>query len=168
MSSVPTYLHSFFFFNDTATTEIYTLSLHDALPICRARAAAAAAPAPPDGARRNRDYAADSSRSTVLLHPPRRARELLVSSWRSRPRRDLQRKFLRDRSTTRAPPDPPSLRVTRRRAPSRGLPRRAAAGAARPPPPRRRRCRRRESRRRRARTPAAAPRRARRSRESRR
>src|SRR5258708_24184069 len=25
---------SFFFFNDTATTEIYTLSLHDALPIC--------------------------------------------------------------------------------------------------------------------------------------
>src|SRR2546426_2503637 len=27
----------FFFFNDTATTEIYTLSLHDALPICAAR-----------------------------------------------------------------------------------------------------------------------------------
>src|SRR5256885_5052940 len=26
----------FFFFNDTATTEIYTLSLHDALPICLA------------------------------------------------------------------------------------------------------------------------------------
>src|SRR5260370_39062360 len=31
----------FFFFNDTATTEIYTLSLHDALPIC-GRAVAAA------------------------------------------------------------------------------------------------------------------------------
>src|SRR5258707_14475052 len=28
---------SFFFFNDTATTEIYTLSLHDALPISRDR-----------------------------------------------------------------------------------------------------------------------------------
>src|SRR2546425_5129282 len=28
-----------FFFNDTATTEIYTLSLHDALPICAALAA---------------------------------------------------------------------------------------------------------------------------------
>src|SRR5229473_7816783 len=28
------YLLFFFFFNDTATTEIYTLSLHDALPIC--------------------------------------------------------------------------------------------------------------------------------------
>src|SRR5438876_4911466 len=27
----------FFFFNDTATTEIYTLSLHDALPISLAR-----------------------------------------------------------------------------------------------------------------------------------
>src|SRR5260370_22655222 len=27
----------FFFFNDTATTEIYTLSLHDALPIYRLR-----------------------------------------------------------------------------------------------------------------------------------
>ena len=26
---------TFFFFNDTATTEIYTLSLHDALPICK-------------------------------------------------------------------------------------------------------------------------------------
>src|SRR3712207_7133392 len=26
-----------FFFNDTATTEIYTLSLHDALPICDPR-----------------------------------------------------------------------------------------------------------------------------------
>src|SRR5438034_6388865 len=28
------YLFFFFFFNDTATPEIYTLSLHDALPIC--------------------------------------------------------------------------------------------------------------------------------------
>src|SRR3712207_9384066 len=27
------YTNDFFFFNDTATTEIYTLSLHDALPI---------------------------------------------------------------------------------------------------------------------------------------
>src|SRR5215211_7329518 len=38
----PTFLFdfSFFFFNDTATTEIYTLSLHDALPISRRRTAA--------------------------------------------------------------------------------------------------------------------------------
>src|SRR6266436_9488284 len=33
----------FFFFNDTATTEIYTLSLHDALPIYRS----ATRPTPP-------------------------------------------------------------------------------------------------------------------------
>src|SRR2546422_4657749 len=39
----------FFFFNDTATTEIYTLSLHDALPIWRG---ADASPGPgPAGAR---------------------------------------------------------------------------------------------------------------------
>src|SRR3712207_7793592 len=33
----------FFFFNDTATTEIYTLSLHDALPISRASSSATSA-----------------------------------------------------------------------------------------------------------------------------
>src|SRR2546426_12586721 len=32
---VPSPILSSFFFNDTATTEIYTLSLHDALPIYR-------------------------------------------------------------------------------------------------------------------------------------
>src|SRR6266508_3629330 len=51
-----TTLHSspfflFFFFNDTATTEIYTLSLHDALPISpctphRARSCSSPWPAP--------------------------------------------------------------------------------------------------------------------------
>src|SRR5258708_18191290 len=34
MSRQPT-IFPFFFFNDTATTEIYTLSLHDALPILK-------------------------------------------------------------------------------------------------------------------------------------
>src|SRR5256885_8137020 len=38
-------LHTLFFFNDTATTEIYTLSLHDALPI---------SPRPPAGRHRRR------------------------------------------------------------------------------------------------------------------
>src|SRR6267143_7126183 len=33
--SAQTFFYFFFFFNDTATTEIYTLSLHDALPISR-------------------------------------------------------------------------------------------------------------------------------------
>src|SRR6266511_6161999 len=36
----------FFFFNDTATTEIYTLSLHDALPIWPARHRLSPAAAP--------------------------------------------------------------------------------------------------------------------------
>src|SRR2546430_12216441 len=40
---------SFFFFNDTATTEIYTLSLHDALPI--SNPVARLARADPDGGR---------------------------------------------------------------------------------------------------------------------
>src|ERR1051326_9005629 len=55
--------HSFisyavFFFNDTATTEIYTLSLHDALPICtsartsRSSSASRTPGWPPDGAGR--------------------------------------------------------------------------------------------------------------------
>src|SRR3712207_8074908 len=35
----------FFFFNDTATTEIYTLSLHDALPICLGSQAVSPLPA---------------------------------------------------------------------------------------------------------------------------
>src|SRR3712207_8024715 len=39
-----------FFFNDTATTEIYTLSLHDALPISGRRGRQP--PPPPVGARR--------------------------------------------------------------------------------------------------------------------
>src|SRR5574341_1846150 len=41
----------FFFFNDTATTEIYTLSLHDALPICPLEP-------PPHAERARRDPAA--------------------------------------------------------------------------------------------------------------
>src|SRR3989442_7383955 len=36
MRHLPCHTASFFFFNDTATTEIYTLSLHDALPISAA------------------------------------------------------------------------------------------------------------------------------------
>src|SRR2546427_13123970 len=34
LTPVTAIISLFFFFNDTATTEIYTLSLHDALPIC--------------------------------------------------------------------------------------------------------------------------------------
>src|SRR5258705_1347495 len=40
-------LFIFFFFNDTATTEIYTLSLHDALPIFRIAGCMASQPGAP-------------------------------------------------------------------------------------------------------------------------
>src|SRR3712207_8012173 len=41
-------MQSYFFFNDTATTEIYTLSLHDALPIFRGDGGGRALPRRPD------------------------------------------------------------------------------------------------------------------------
>src|SRR6266404_1851736 len=48
-------LFFFFFFNDTATTEIYTLSLHDALPISDARHI------PPEG----KDFCRSAIRATA-------------------------------------------------------------------------------------------------------
>src|SRR2546427_7434745 len=47
----------FFFFNDTATTEIYTLSLHDALPICRRAGAGSGAARAGDGGGAARGHA---------------------------------------------------------------------------------------------------------------
>src|SRR2546425_11468716 len=57
----------FFFFNDTATTEIYTLSLHDALPISREKA-----------------WCANLCRSGGLRPVGRRlSHHLAVAGWRS-------------------------------------------------------------------------------------
>src|SRR2546429_9645409 len=53
----------FFFFNDTATTEIYTLSLHDALPIWRGERIR-----PPAGGRDSRNQRREDCR---LLRPCR-------------------------------------------------------------------------------------------------
>src|SRR5256885_13081574 len=66
----------FFFFNDTATTEIYTLSLHDALPIYERRAEqlgirgqhADDCPRPP----RDRDRFADRAAVTCETAFPKR------------------------------------------------------------------------------------------------
>src|SRR2546425_9843639 len=44
----------FFFFNDTATTEIYTLSLHDALPISQASSCVSFAKSKSSGSARRR------------------------------------------------------------------------------------------------------------------
>src|SRR5690349_23933074 len=57
------FLCSFFFFNDTATTEIYTLSLHDALPISR----------PPDAPRAGARPLEDTARPTPRLPRCRRS-----------------------------------------------------------------------------------------------
>src|SRR6266496_6631649 len=59
------FLLFFFFFNDTATTEIYTLSLHDALPISRVLPRRRRHPAPP--VRRPRVPAPDRRRAARLV-----------------------------------------------------------------------------------------------------
>src|SRR5215510_15770839 len=59
------FIFFFFFFNDTATTEIYTLSLHDALPICIRPAAGSPCRTPrrdPAGPARRRDTDRKSTR----------------------------------------------------------------------------------------------------------
>src|SRR5215213_11980381 len=47
VSIILSFVFFFFFFNDTATTEIYTLSLHDALPISASWTAACWCPGSP-------------------------------------------------------------------------------------------------------------------------
>src|SRR2546430_12842561 len=97
----------FFFFNDTATTEIYTLSLHDALPIsdnstatATTRAAAPpAAPRAPDPDRSEEHTSELQSQSNLVCrlllekkkkkntrqvchHITRRTRELVITDSR--------------------------------------------------------------------------------------
>src|SRR5439155_24011596 len=55
----------FFFFNDTATTEIYTLSLHDALPISISALSCHGNPLHPDPARAKHDQ--DVNKQSILL-----------------------------------------------------------------------------------------------------
>src|SRR6266568_8757600 len=68
MSSVTSFCpFFFFFFNDTATTEIYTLSLHDALPICSRRSASSARTRSSCPASRSRSCASRSEEHTSEL-----------------------------------------------------------------------------------------------------
>src|SRR2546428_2103015 len=75
-------MYSIFFFNDTATTEIYTLSLHDALPICTSRW---------------------SSRKAAIASTPRptRAPRVSCSDDGSTPSQQLTRAARVDRKSTR-------------------------------------------------------------------
>src|SRR2546429_2857748 len=62
----------FFFFNDTATTEIYTLSLHDALPIYPDTIGLKIQIHTPDvGRKRARDAGYSRSRTSTSPHSPR-------------------------------------------------------------------------------------------------
>src|SRR3990170_9099229 len=60
----------FFFFNDTATTEIYTLSLHDALPISAPPSRARAAGTPSESRRPARRRPGRSEEHTAELPSP--------------------------------------------------------------------------------------------------
>src|SRR5215217_3697189 len=64
----------FFFFNDTATTEIYTLSLHDALPISSMRGTtpASAGSSPAEGRRQGLPPAWMAAHHSVSAFPGKR------------------------------------------------------------------------------------------------
>src|SRR3712207_8866655 len=63
------YFYNFFVFNDTATTEIYTLSLHDALPIS-VEGGARMLRVIADGQRADIGVLVETGQSPVLLHEP--------------------------------------------------------------------------------------------------
>src|SRR5690242_20935239 len=78
------FLFFFFFFTDTATTEIYTLSLHDALPIWQ----------------RSRPYLFSNSVAPPIVAASLRVLDLLTESDELRARLGENTKFL-DRKSTR-------------------------------------------------------------------
>src|SRR2546422_8500676 len=61
----------FFFFNDTATTEIYTLSLHDALPISRRKRGSSRSPARGTRTARSGSARAAKTRNCISKTTPR-------------------------------------------------------------------------------------------------
>src|SRR2546426_7489221 len=140
----------FFFFNDTATTEIYTLSLHDALPISPPRAPAPSrAPAPRDPSRRSaaadpahHGHAAGPGRAGRHAHrralrhdpPPRRRTRRAPDPRGPRARQETRRR--RRRGGLRGGPRPRDRRLPLRPSLSRAPSRRAAhAPSGRSPHP---------------------------------
>src|SRR3712207_8758405 len=85
----------FFFFNDTATTEIYTLSLHDALPICSPAGSRGTARVAVPSRR-----AADSPREDSVLIDRSHVVQALRSGGRAEEARRAEEE-LEDRKSTR-------------------------------------------------------------------
>src|SRR3712207_8570070 len=79
MSAHCSIISLFFFFNDTATTEIYTLSLHDALPISSIRATwrrkRTRCGAPKSLSKARRDVYRDSGKFRRRARPTQRSEE---------------------------------------------------------------------------------------------
>src|SRR2546425_13250765 len=80
----------FFFFNDTATTEIYTLSLHDALPISESLAGREERAADEDEDDQQYNPEAEAPADQLLLHRQDRLAshfpQLFTGFWRGPPR----------------------------------------------------------------------------------
>src|SRR6266496_6375843 len=91
----------FFFFNDTATTEIYTLSLHDALPITVWREHTRRLPS-------RTSTLTGKAPSSLPTSPPVSASESTTTT------RPAPTKALATRSGSVEPPAPPSARATGR------------------------------------------------------
>src|SRR5690349_22557277 len=99
----------YFFFNDTATTEIYTLSLHDALPISRAaqrgerardhdparhpRHPPVAAHPSPDGAARARAGGGGRGRSEEHTSELQSRRDLVCRLLLEKKKKNIERKI---------------------------------------------------------------------------
>src|SRR5256885_6773888 len=109
----PTSVYSFFFFNDTATTEIYTLSLHDALSDLPTSVSPSPAPlpSPSPGLRCPRRHRFRSEEHTSELQSPCNlvCRLLLEKKKNTRSRSSLSRHILASHDpfthTCHLPPD---------------------------------------------------------------
>src|SRR3990170_8876052 len=82
----------FFFFNDTATTEIYTLSLHDALPIYPTRRRSAWWPSGSGRGAGGRSPARSEEHTSELQSPDHLVCRLLLEKKTKKKRQQYERK----------------------------------------------------------------------------
>src|SRR5256885_7134508 len=75
------FIYCFFFFNDTATTEIYTLSLHDALPILSQPISSTSSGIWPTDWQASRSSGTPAARATRPTSPAGLTRPLCVGTW---------------------------------------------------------------------------------------